>query len=402
MASIEKQPNGRWKARYRDANGRSKRQTFDRKQDAQNFLDDLSTDRRRGEWIDPRSRRDTFDHWADRWWKTTVKLRPTTRRGYHGVLERHVRPYFSGCKLVDIDYTEVEEFIADRLSTGLSPKYVRECVSVLSLVMQAAINSKVRRDNPATGHKLPTRQRRIREGDILDMAQVHKLVAEVRDPYKPAVWLMVYAGLRPAELCGLRVSSVDMARHVVHVTETLLPVHKFGDEPFRKAVVGPPKTEAGDRSIPIPAWLSGDLAAMLAERAQRRGGFPIKRDEYLFQTRYGNPVNRDKLRESVIRPALRRAGLDESVRTYDLRHSMASLLIVDLKADVLTVSQRMGHGDPSVTLKVYGHLFEGAQQKLTDQLDVLRESTEGSSGPAQIIDLTGHEKGTEGTRRAQK
>ena len=53
---------------------------------------------------------------------------------------------------------------------------------------------------------------------------------------------------------------------------------------------------------------------MLAERAQRRGT-PVERDEHLFQTCYGNPVNRDKLRESVIRPALQRAGLDESVRT---------------------------------------------------------------------------------------
>ena len=386
MGSIEKQPNGHWKARYRDANGRSRRQTFERKQDAQHFLDDLSTDSRRGELIDPRSRRDSFDTWADRWWKTTVKFRPTTRRGYHGVLERHVRPYFSGRKVVDIDYTDVEEFIADRLSAGLSPKYIRECVSVLSLIMRAAIHSKVRRDNPAAGHRLPTRQRRIREGDILDMTQVHQLVAEVRDPYKPAVWLMVYAGLRPAELCGLRVSSIDMARHIVHVTETLLPVHKFGDEPYRQAVAGPTKTQAGDRSIPIPEWLCDDLAKMLAERKERRGT-PIDRDEYLFQSRYGNPINRDKLRQDVIRPALVRAGLDENIRTYDLRHSHASLLIVDLKADVLTVAQRMGHGDPSLTLKVYGHLFEGAQQKLTDQLDELRESTAHSSSSAEIIDI---------------
>ena len=37
---------------------------------------------------------------------------------------------------MDIDFTEVEEFIADRLSAGLSPKYVREYVSVLSLIIQ--------------------------------------------------------------------------------------------------------------------------------------------------------------------------------------------------------------------------------------------------------------------------
>ena len=233
------------------------------------------------------------------------------------------------------------------------------------------------------------------------MAQVHKLVAEVRDPYKSAVWLMVYVGLRPAELCGLRVSSIDMVRHVVDVTETLLPVHKYGDEPYRQAVSGPTKTETGDRSTPIPEWLCADLAKMLAERAQRRGT-PIDRDEYLFQTRYGNPVNRDKLREGVIRPALRGAGLDENIRTYDLRHSMASLLIVELKADVLTVSQRMGHSDPSVTLHEYGRLFEGAQQKLTEQLDTLRESTADAVGSAQMVGLAGHEKGTEGTRRAQK
>ena len=144
----------------------------------------------RGEWLTP-ARASFFDLWADRWWATTVKLRPTTRRGYHGVLERHVRPYFTGRKIADIDYTDVEEFIADRLSSGLSPKYVRECVSVVSLIMQSAMRSKVRRDNPAAGHKIPTRRRRIREGDVLDMSDAHRLVEAVKDPYKPAVWLLI-------------------------------------------------------------------------------------------------------------------------------------------------------------------------------------------------------------------
>ena len=401
MASITKQPNGRYRARYRDLNGRSRSQTFDRKQDAQGFLDDASTDQRRGEWIDPKSRRDTFDHWADRWWATTAgKLRPTTRRGYHGVLERHVRPYFTGRRLVDIDYTDVEEFISDRLSSDLSPKYVRECVSVLSLIMQTAIRSNVRRDNPAAAHRIEVRRRRIREGDVLDMGQVHQLVAEVRDPYKPAVWLLVLTGLRPAELCGLRVSSVDTVRGLVHVTETLLPVHKFGDEPYRSAVEGPPKTAAGDRTIPIPAWLCEDLAAMLADRAAKRGT-PIERNEHIFQSRYGNPVNRDKFRESVIRPALRAAGLPESIRTYDLRHSHASLLI-DLGANVLAVSQRMGHSDPSVTLREYGHLIEGAQRRLTDDLDGLRESTATALTEGAIVDLDGHRPGHEQDTRDTK
>ena len=49
--------------------------------------------------------------------------------------------------------------------------------------------------------------------------------------------------------------------------------------------------------------------------------------ELVFQTRHGNPFNRYKVRGDVILPALRAAGLPESIRTYDLRHSHASLLI---------------------------------------------------------------------------
>jgi len=39
---------------------------------------------------------------------------------------------------------------------------------------------------------------------------------------------------------------------------------------------------------------------------------------------------------------------------------------------VLAIAQRMGHTDPSVTLRVYGHLFAGAQEDLTQRLDDLR------------------------------
>jgi integrase len=399
LSSITKMPNGRWRARYRDPNGRSRSRTFSRKQDAQDFLDDTSTDARRGEWIDPCKSRETFDTWADRWWRTTVKFRPTTRRGWHGLLERHVRPYFTGRKVTEIDWADVEEFIASKLEAGLSPKYVREAVSVLSLVMQLAVNSKVRRDNPAAGHRLPVRQRKIRQGDVLSMEQAHRLVEAVPGPYKSAVWMLMLTGMRPAELCGLRVSSVDLLRGEVRVTESLLPVHKFGDQPYHRDVTGPTKTEAGDRGIPIPRWLADDLATMLAERAERRGQ-PVDPSEHLFQTRYGNPVNRDKFREKVMRPALRAAGLPESIRTYDLRHSHASLLI-ELGASALAVAQRLGHTDPAMTLRVYGHLFEGVQERLTDQLDALRETTAGTATTADVVDLSGHNQDTRDTRKTR-
>ncbi len=68
----------------------------------------------------------------------------------------------------------------------------------------------------------------------------------------------------------------------------------------------------------------------------------MRRDDPLIVNRHGRPVNRDGFRARVVRPALRAAGLPESLRTYDIRHSHASLLIDD-GANVLAVAQRMGH-----------------------------------------------------------
>ncbi len=387
MAHVEKRPNGRYRARYRDPAGRTRSITFDRLDDARRFLDGMGGSLVRGEFVDPAAARTLFDEWADLWWETTIKLMPSTRRGYRGHLDRHVLPYFRGSKLGAIDYMTVEQFISDRLRAGLSPKMVRGSLSVLSLILGCAVKAGARRDNPAEGHDVPVRHRKIREGDVLDMSQLHQLVAKVRDPYKPAVWLLALAGLRPAELCGLRVRDVDFARHIVTVRSTLMPVHKFGDEPYR-VVEGPPKTDAGDRAIPIPAWLCDDLAAMLAARGT------IDRDGWLFVTRYGNPLNRDHFREKVMRPALVAAGLPETIRTYDLRHSHASLLI-DLGANPLAVAQRMGHSDASVTLRNYGHLFEGVQAKLSDQLDALREATAAPPSEATVIDLAERRAGPE-------
>ena len=81
-----------------------------------------------------------------------------------------------------------------------------------SLVMKAAVQARARRDNPAAGHTITVRRPKMRQGDVLAMDQVVSLIEQVRDPYKPAIWLLVMTGMRPAELCGLRIGNVDFVR----------------------------------------------------------------------------------------------------------------------------------------------------------------------------------------------
>jgi integrase len=56
------------------------------------------------------------------------------------------------------------------------------------------------------------------------------------------------------------------------------------------------------------------------------------------------------------------------IRLHDIRHSHASLLI-DLNFSVLMISERLGHEDPSITLKTYAHLFPTKQNELVERLD---------------------------------
>jgi hypothetical protein len=55
----------------------------------------------------------------------------------------------------------------------------------------------------------------------------------------------------------------------------------------------------------------------------------------------------------------------------------------------MAAAQRMGHSDPSVTLRVYGHLFDGAQAKLSEQLDALREATVNAPKTGEVVGLDG-------------
>ena len=149
----------RWKARYRDSDGRARSRTFATKAEAQHYLGRTSADIdiQRGDYIDSLERRRRFSDWAEVWWQTAIKLRPTTRRGYWQLLHGHVLPTFGARAMGGIDHLDVEQFIAAKLVEGLSPKKVRDAVSVISLVMKCAIRGGGRRDEPGRRSSHPGR-----------------------------------------------------------------------------------------------------------------------------------------------------------------------------------------------------------------------------------------------------
>ena len=66
--------------------------------------------------------------------------------------------------------------------------------------------------------------------------------------------------------------------------------------------------------------------------------------------------------------AMAEAGTAASL--HSLRHTHASSLIA-AGLDVLTISRRLGHASPTITLGIYGHLFSNTDDRAAQIIEAL-------------------------------
>jgi hypothetical protein len=98
--NVQRRPDGKWRARYRDANHREHARHFPRKRDAEQWLASQDVAIARGEWVDPTQSKITVGEWLPRWLALQVQLKPTTMVRYEGILRRQILPR---CEVVPLD-----------------------------------------------------------------------------------------------------------------------------------------------------------------------------------------------------------------------------------------------------------------------------------------------------------
>lgn len=349
MASITRQPNGRWKVRYRTPSGEDRAQRFDRKVDAQRFANGIEADKARGVFVDPRAGRITFAQWHARWTDSTVDLRASTLARDDSYARNHLLPRFGKKSLAAIDHLDVVEWVAELSASGMAPATAHKAHQILAKCLRAAVRARLIPFNPCDGVSLPRIERQ--EMRFLDPTQLAGL-SDVIDPrYRAFVLLGGYGGLRLGELLGLRRERVDLLRRRVEVAEILVEVRGH-------ITYGPPKTRAGRRSVPLPRVVAEALQEAL--ESVEPGGL-------VFTSPEGKPARASQLRRRVWAPAVNAAGL-EPLRIHDLRHSAVAFWIA-AGASPKEIAVRAGHTSVAVVLDRYGHLLPGTEEKVTDELD---------------------------------
>jgi integrase len=174
-------------------------------------------------------------------------------------------------------------------------------------------------------------------------------------------------GMRRGELCALRWKDVDLDASKLQV-ERSLEQTKAGLR-FKS-----PKTRHGRRRVSLPSYIVTELRAHWTEQQKQRLALGFGRDPeaLVFGRADGSPLIPNSV-TTEWRRVVQALKLPK-VSFHALRHTHASQLIAS-GMDVLSISRRIGHSSPSITLNVYGHLFNAADDRAAVVLDAAYAGT---------------------------
>lgn len=347
----------RWMARYVDDRGGEHSRSFERKVDAQRWLDGQTAAVVGGTHVDPRAGQVTFRDYAERWRQIQVQ-RPSSQAHVETMLRRHAYPTLGDRPLSSILPSDVQAWIK---GLELAPATVGVIHGIVSTIFKSAIRDRRVVANPCDGSKLP----KIERKQIVPLStdQVNAVRDALPVELRVLVTLAAGTGVRQGEAFGLTVDRVRFLERTVTVDRQLVTVQ--GQAP----TFGPPKTRASHRTIPLPQVVVDALAAHLA-------AFPAAPPDGLVFTISGKPITRSVFGHKW-RAAIETAGLPTGTGFHALRHYYASLLIRHGES-VKTVQARLGHASAVETLDTYSHLWPDSDDRTRDAIDsVLGESGTG-------------------------
>ncbi len=261
------------------------------------------------------------------------RKRPSTRKDYKGMLNKHVRPFFGKhSKVADVDYADIDAL--HRKITVIGSTYVaNRCVAVCSKMFSLAIKWQMRTDNPAKGIERNAESKRKRYLTADELARLVAALSEyVGKQFVDIVRVLMLTGARKGEVLAMRWTDLDLDRGVWV---------KPGSTTKQKT----------DHVVPLSVPLCQLLKAINA-----RGEFVFPGDG---KTGHVADIQKQWLK------LCEAAGI-KGLRIHDLRHSFASQLVSG-GASLPLIGALLGHSSPTTTHR-YSHLFDDPQRAAVEKI----------------------------------
>lgn len=281
-----------------------------------------------------------LDIWLENYIKPSVKVRTYER--YALIIDKHISTDVGKCEISELSALVLQNFITKLLESGncktgngLSANSVNAIISVLQSSLQTAHLIGVANEYTANKIKRPKLiERPVECFSLKEQKQIEQAVLNSKKDKLFGILLCLYSGLRIGELIALRWSDIDF-------TKGLLTVSKSCHDGKAGLIIDEPKTATSRRVMPLPKQLLPILKSIKK-----------KSDSLFVVSANGKPVSVRSYQRSF-ELLLKKLKIPHK-GFHSLRHTFATRAL-ECGMDVKTLSEILGHKNPTVTLNRYAH-----------------------------------------------
>ncbi|WP_371039358.1 tyrosine-type recombinase/integrase [Rhodosalinus sp. FB01] len=292
---------------------------------------------------------------CESWLKTCERneLERATLKAYRSHVRVHIEPRIGSLLLSELSRAQVRDFMHGLMDDGVSRAQLRKIMVSLRSILSEAVEREWVDHNVATDVKLKRSRRVAGDGKTIPTKEEIRLILDhAPGSHRALFTTAIFTGMRISELRGLAWDTVDFERRLISVRQR---ADEFGE-------IGPPKSRAGYRDIPMAPTVHRTLEAWRSEAPRSVQGLVFPNEAGRIQN-YANIYNR------VFRPMMTDLGLVKEdgkpkFGIHGLRHAAASLFI-EQGWNPKKIQTLLGHASITMTMDVYGHLFENAEEDVS-------------------------------------
>lgn len=276
----------------------------------------------------------------------TVTAAENTRSNFQTCLDKRIYPAFEKLPIRDISSAQINSFLLDLQASGLSHGTAVKYYTLLNLIFKSAYFDDTIPANPMgkVQRPKPTKSEGKKTGVESYTAEELQYILDClqREPLKWQAYmqLLIDTGIRRGECCALQWSDIDFKSGIITISRSA------GYTPAAGIYTTTPKN-GKTRSFDVSEEVLQILRNLLIDQSQKAVSKWVFTQDGTAEMMH--PQSPDRFMQNFAK----RNGI-EHLHPHKLRHSFASVAITN-GADIASVSEKLGHSDKAVTLRLYTH-----------------------------------------------
>jgi len=273
-----------------------------------------------------------------------------SRSSYQRNLDVHILPVLGDFLMVDITPAMISKLLLDFQKSGHAHASAVKIFNILNGIFQMAFLDDTIKTNPMLKVARPKPRKEEKAQDESDKAYTVQQLAYILQcleneslKWQTYINLVADSGIRRGEASALEWSDIDWAKGAITIRRNAQYTPTAG------VYVTSPKN-GKSRTVDV----GPDVLKLLQQLRLEQAGKAISR--YVFTQDNSPDIMHPQSPTRYFKKFGQRYGI-EDFHPHKLRHTSASLAITN-GADVVSVSERLGHSDTAVTLRMYAHANE--------------------------------------------